>query len=101
MKNALCVANIGALLMDVCQTITVGNKMIAFSLKLNPITRFIPQKLFRIVWYSDSSEFNILKCPSLKLQHVRFEISGFRISFWDHKFEHEDKQNIGKCLEHW
>ena len=32
-------------------------------MKLNPITWFIPQKLFRIVWDSDPSGFGILKCP--------------------------------------
>ena len=64
-KNALRVAVIGALLMPASQTITVCYKMIDFSIKLYPITRFIPQKLSWIVWDSDPSGFGILKCPSL------------------------------------
>ena len=34
-------------------------------MKSNLITRFIPQKLFRIIWDSGSSGFSILKCPSV------------------------------------
>ena len=59
MKNALCVVVIGALLMYASQKITVNNNMIDFSKKLNPITRFISQKLFRIVWDSNPSGFKL------------------------------------------
>ena len=61
----VCVGVIGALLMQAWRIITVCNKNIGLSMKSNPITRFIPQKLFLIVWYSDPSGFGLLKCTSL------------------------------------
>ena len=61
----MCVAVIGALLMQAWRIITVCNQKIDLLMKANPITRFIPQKLFRVVWHSDPSGFSILKCPSL------------------------------------